>query len=165
MTLTDKQLGYLAGIVDGEGCLTVTRERTKYYASGFKYSPVFKIVNTDLELLKYIQRLIGSGSIIQLKQRLQNRKQIYQLELYPNAQRQILPLIAPLLRCKKQQAECLIKLLTLTAGHHANHRYRKVDHSEKIEELYERIRPLNRRGIIGVVLPKVVEIAIRKPKG
>ena len=130
MNLSDQEIGYLAGIVDGEGCLTITRKRAKYYASGFKYIPLFKLTNTNIKLLEYLRNLVGSGCIIAIKHHFNARKPLYQLDFYANTQRILLPLLTPLLKCKKEQAEILIKLLNLTQG----------------EELYQRIKVLNNRG-------------------
>ena len=146
MKLSDLETGYLAGVVDGEGCITINKKKAKGYAFEFRYVPVFKVTNTNLELLNYIHKLVGSGSIIPLPNNFRGRKRMYQLDFYANTQRWLLPLLAPLLKCKRQQADLVIELLNLTNTHVKRH-YRDEHRQQKIEGLYQRIKKLNHRGL------------------
>lgn len=55
------EAAYLAGIVDGEGTITLTRMHSKEFRR-----PCITIASTDIELLIFIQTLTG-GSIISKK--------------------------------------------------------------------------------------------------
>ncbi|MGP4040651.1 LAGLIDADG family homing endonuclease [Gracilibacillus sp. D59] len=52
---------YLAGIIDGEGTITLTRMHEKEHRR-----PCISIASTDLELLEYIQKIAG-GNILNKK--------------------------------------------------------------------------------------------------
>lgn len=58
--LRPEDVAYIAGIVDGEGTITLTR-RNSYKQRHL----VLSISNTELRLLKYIQSIIGVGKITQ----------------------------------------------------------------------------------------------------
>lgn len=52
--LKDTDIAYLAGIIDGEGTITLTRMH-----SNENRKPVITIASTDLELLVYLKDLVG----------------------------------------------------------------------------------------------------------
>lgn len=143
--LTEREIGYLAGIIDGEGCLTITKTKIKNYVSGFRYIPILFITNTNLEFLQYLKITIGAGSISSKGEKRSNRKPAFNLQLCANALRLLLPLVVDLLKIKKKQAKLMIRFLQLTKGHE-NYRYRDSEHLNKIKEIYQDIRKLNGMG-------------------
>jgi hypothetical protein len=56
--LSETEAAYLAGIVDGEGTITLTRTHR-----GESRRPVVSISSTELPLLRYVQSIIGTGRI------------------------------------------------------------------------------------------------------
>jgi hypothetical protein len=56
--LSESEAGYIAGIIDGEGTITLTRTHR-----GENRRPVVSISSTELSLLLYIQSVIGAGRI------------------------------------------------------------------------------------------------------
>ena len=59
--LTLSQAGYVAGLIDGEGTITLTYKKSK---RGNKYRQlVVTISNSDYELLKRVIDIIGAGKI------------------------------------------------------------------------------------------------------
>jgi hypothetical protein len=50
----DWEASYIAGIIDGEGSITLTRCHTKEHRR-----PCISIASTDIELLLYVQSLVG----------------------------------------------------------------------------------------------------------
>lgn len=56
--MTNTEKAYIAGIVDGEGSIMLTRFHNNQY-----HSPCVSIASTDLELLDWIKSTIGSGKI------------------------------------------------------------------------------------------------------
>jgi hypothetical protein len=56
--LSDSEAAYVAGIVDGEGTITLTRTHR-----GENRRPLLSISSTELELLSYVQSVIGAGKI------------------------------------------------------------------------------------------------------
>ncbi len=56
--LSDSQAAYLAGIIDGEGTITLTRTHR-----GENRRPVVSISSTELPLLEYVRLVVGAGKI------------------------------------------------------------------------------------------------------
>jgi hypothetical protein len=56
--LTESEAGYVAGIVDGEGTITLTRTHR-----GENRRPVISISSTEQPLLLYVRSVIGAGRI------------------------------------------------------------------------------------------------------
>lgn len=60
--MLETEKSYLAGIIDGEGSITLTRFHRNQY-----HSPCVSIASTDLELLEWVKLTIGSGKITSKK--------------------------------------------------------------------------------------------------
>jgi LAGLIDADG-like domain len=56
--LSDVEAAYVAGIIDGEGTITLTRTHR-----GENRRPVVSISSTELPLLSYVQSVVGAGRI------------------------------------------------------------------------------------------------------
>lgn len=56
--MIETEKAYIAGIIDGEGSIMLTRFHKNEY-----HSPCVSIASTDLELLEWIKYTIGSGNI------------------------------------------------------------------------------------------------------
>lgn len=56
--LSSSEAAYVAGIIDGEGTITLTRTHRGEYRR-----PIVSISSTELPLLSYVQRVVGAGRI------------------------------------------------------------------------------------------------------
>ncbi|MGP8035208.1 MAG: LAGLIDADG family homing endonuclease [Steroidobacteraceae bacterium] len=56
--LTSSEAAYIAGIIDGEGTVTLTRTHR-----GENRRPIVSISSTELPLLRYVRDVIGAGRI------------------------------------------------------------------------------------------------------
>ena len=56
--LSESDAAYLAGLVDADGTVTVTRKH-----SNENRHPSLSISNTDLDLLKFVSEKVGAGKI------------------------------------------------------------------------------------------------------
>lgn len=103
---------YLAGIVDGEGCIALYMPKRKTVKSqgGFTFLPQIQIANTDREWLEHIGKIaevkydIQSKSIASKKWKANS----YTLRFPPESVRILLPQIYPYLFVKKINAEVLM---------------------------------------------------------
>ena len=55
-------LGYLVAIIEGEGYFSLIKKNNNKN-SGFNFTPVIGVTNTDIDLLKFVQSVIGCGKI------------------------------------------------------------------------------------------------------
>lgn len=91
--LTISEASYIAAIIDGEGCLSVysrPSRRKDEARSGRNFGIRLQIVNTNRELIEWLQRKIG-GYIFDKMKRLPNEKQIFNLCLNSKGVRWLIP--------------------------------------------------------------------------
>ena len=115
---------YLAGIVDGEGCVTVT------YGTKAGHERIrLTISNTDRNLIDWLTSRVG-GHISKTQSR-GNRKPAYQWEVYGSVAFDLLTLLLPHLKLKKRQAELCLQF-----------------HADKSKRAWvtKQIRRMNKRG-------------------
>jgi hypothetical protein len=106
--LSDAEAAYIAGFIDGEGSIILSRHWIKN-SNSFYYNLRIQIPNTNLEVLRWIKRKVGYGSIQPLRQyryagQFNTQKQRFQFTLYRKAGCGLLEAILPYLIVKKQVA-------------------------------------------------------------
>jgi hypothetical protein len=137
---------YLAGIIDGEGCISLTgRVHGKYI------TPIVQITNTNKDLIFWLQRRFG-GSLYVQNGALRGRKTAYKLVACAKKAQAIVREAFPYLRIKREHAKIILSI----------HRQTKMkrDSSGRLQtsltvsriqanrDAVDRIRKLNRRGLI-----------------
>lgn len=119
MTKTEK-LAYVAGIIDGEGSLSIhvgynANTNPKYLGRGYapKFEPRVSVENASKTLIDLLMEWCGGARYIHgRKNRPKNHKQIHIWLLSNRAATDFLTSILPYLRIKHKQAELLIELQT-----------------------------------------------------
>lgn len=143
--LTDIQAAWIAGLIDGEGCLGIWRERRQGNKSGFRYRAVVQIANTNRALLDAVAAVLPGT--IQLKDARRTsalrHKPLYQFCVFSRCVGPVLKAVAPYLVIKKTQAEALMRFRDITD----NAPVRASQDHELLEPLYQQCRALNRRGL------------------
>ena len=115
--LKENEIAYLAGIIDGEGSILLS----KYHKSEYP-CPCISISSTDIELLEWVKDKIGSGRINKKKNYNINRhKTSYTYVIYYDVAIKVMGLIEPYLVIKKKKARalhiiCKYKKVTLRNG-------------------------------------------------
>lgn len=102
--LEERDLGYVAGLVDGEGSITLS----KLKRGGWSSCTV--ISNKNVAMLRWIKSKIGVGRVY-----LSNReRKVYELRLARNSdQIALLETILPCLKVKRKDAELVLQFLKL----------------------------------------------------
>lgn len=135
--LTEREIGYIAGLVDGEGTITVEWVNNHGYPRGIR--PTLIISNTDKELLLKCQKLIGGH--IYVHNNKPNRKICYTLQVLSIGQvLSILELILPELVTKKERARLLLEFCKNRAK-----QYSKSPYSTNELRIAKEIKELNLR--------------------
>ena len=138
--LTETEWAYIAGLLDGEGVITVTKHRGRYRRSKTaQYVPKVEISNTDRKVIDWLNSRING--VVWTSSRKKGWKKLYTWRL--QRQEEILDFllnVLPYLIIKSGQAKLMIKLLTLRQP-----RRRKPWTKEEIE-IVEEIKRLNIRG-------------------
>jgi len=141
---------WLAGIVDCEGGLWIEKSKVPW-KRGIAYKPLLFVSNTNKQFLQTIKRVIDHGYIRKLPHRNDNWKEQYGLCVTANGIRNITPNILPFLVVKRQQALLIIEGVKLTekirkTPPHLRTIERLQPYYDKLEEIYLKMRKLNRRG-------------------
>jgi hypothetical protein len=109
--ISDVEAAYLAGLIDGEGCIYIS----KYYSKNggrIRHSLSLIISNSSLELLENIQTVCGAGSIHQFRKSNKKWRSCYSLCFTGMTASGILLRIVPYMILKKPQALIAINYAT-----------------------------------------------------
>ena len=143
-TLSAVDAAYIAGLVDGEGTLSIWRESQPENKTGFKSVITFTIAQANQPFLEDIREILGNGRIYSTG-RVKNpkHKKCFQLGFKRHQTRWILPQLIPYLRIKRRQAELVMQCLdTLDRSSR-----RDGDAHAERAALYHECHALNQRGI------------------
>jgi len=140
----DTDRAYIAGLVDGEGCIAITRRKLKKLKNDkWYYEPQVIISNTKKDMVNFCVSHYG-GWIASAIGRIGNRdyKRIYHWKITGEDMRQLLREVLPYLILKRRQARIVL--------HFPCYRYRGRYKRTKIElnqqeRRYKIMRKLNNR--------------------
>ncbi len=140
-TTNKKEIAYIAGFIDGEGCLTLSLCKNRNRLS---FNARLIIVNCDKNIIEWMVKKIG-GSYRTKQQPKANHKLSYHLCLGDNHKLlKFLNIITPYLRIKRKQAKIIKKILILRIR---NFRKRNRDKIRKHEmKAVKAIQELNKKG-------------------
>lgn len=101
--MTSQEKAYLAGIIDGEGTVTLSRAHANEMGS-----PKVSVANNSLQLLNWIKTKTGTGVIIRRSKRSPVHGDQYVLDISDNAALALLGELREYLLVKKAHAELLL---------------------------------------------------------
>lgn len=131
----DAKWAWLAGIVEGEGCLNLAISKRK--TGKWWYKAQFVISNNSLEILENVQQVVENGQIYKAKIR-GNRIQSYQFFINSRSRMlEVLHFLMPFLITKKRQAQLIIEFQNLTQHYKGK--------SSRAHEIYLEMRKLNQK--------------------
>jgi len=108
MQLQERDLAYIAGIFDGEGCVCILKENQRKYTL-FRIEA--SIQNTDLALVEYLKTCFGGYVGFR---KLSSGKMFAKWCLSCKSAVEFLEKIKPFLRIKKRQAELASEIYSIT---------------------------------------------------
>jgi len=95
--MNDIEIGWLAGIIDGEGSIVLDR-KSKWR------SPRIKVASTDIEILLECKRICAAGSITEKKSRNPKHSKSWVWACHSTLKTiEILKVISPYLKCPKKK--------------------------------------------------------------
>ena len=157
--MRDTDAAYFAGFVDGEGCITVDRQKrtNAHHKQPFYYIPRMSITNRHKPTLDYLYILsgeVGSFTTRCLSQRNPKWADCYWLGWAGRGIEKFLPDIIPYLKIKRKQADLIMEMIRLKRGmeelaktpkRSSFTEYTKyyLDKSERYEEIYRAVKKLN----------------------
>lgn len=142
-------LAWLAGFMDGEGAIGVTRMRDRKYHNDRYLRPHFQACNTDLRLVEEASRIVFSVTkkkpwVGLTHQQTETRKPAWTIAIHTKTVLSILlPAVIPYLVGKRRQAEIVLQV--------CKRRYKRSYELDQIA--FEECRRLNQRGVIDAPRP------------
>ena len=106
-SVSDIDLAYIAGFIDGEGTVSLKKNGQRWPT----VLPYILITNTNLEILQWIQTTIGMGNIHSKNRQTLYWKEAYVLRLQTKDTKDFIKIIYPFLKLKRKQAELILKFL------------------------------------------------------
>lgn len=151
---SDIELAYLAGLIDGEGTITIQKRKptgTKTRQKNPSFVVVVLVVNTDQRLVQAAKDISGAGYIWQAaadrNPERANWNQVWRYETTAAAARGLIALVQPYLRSKTRQAEIALSMPPRLRGWNARNRPAEdLAIYEQQEVLFLEMKELNRRG-------------------
>lgn len=138
--LTTAEVGYLAGLVDGEGCISILRMQMKRGKRTYLHFALqIRIANTQIRLVEWIRDRVGGKLYAQtyVTRIRGNRKQAWHWHLGGYEASAFLRLVRPYLVIKGDQVDLALEFLGLGRGFAPAVR----------AEMRDRMRELNLKGI------------------
>src|SRR6516165_10827668 len=111
LTANPYEMGYFAGLLDGEGSISLVRSHAKRTRGRYVY-PLVRIANTDPAVMTWLTTKIGMG-VRSHQQRHDGRKDVMHFAWACGDAIAILRWIAPLLIIKRDRAELVLDLYDL----------------------------------------------------
>lgn len=147
-TLTTEQAAYWAGVIDGEGCLSIYRSKGKRGGCTAR----IHVANTKREWLEQLQAEIDAGKLTTPRANgpLVNAKHLSDLWFNRPEMEALLPQVRPFLRMKGQQADLLAQYFVVTDAMRSEHFKRDGETYARLrserDSIVAQVRVLNQRG-------------------
>jgi len=133
---SETDLAWLAGFLDGEGCITL------HNSPRHRFSIQLHVSNLDLASLERCRAIAGAGAVLQKKGRMRpNERRGWLYEIYGHKAKALIRQVVPYMTARRPQAEILAQFPIARQGH-------RVGPLTKVGQAvaYARIKELNRRG-------------------
>ena len=148
-SLIEIDYAYLAGIIDGEGTISITKGVTHRRGRDYvAFAPTVTVSNTNLLLHKSLQTRFG-GNLVSASRSSKHRKQAYILFFRRAEMLALLPKIIPYLTAKRTKAELLLEYMTSRKRHviaGSDGKFIGIPLTDRQKEIIAEIRRYNRRG-------------------
>jgi hypothetical protein len=133
--LTSTEAAYVAGFVDGEGCISAGCRRNCIEGG-------ISVGSTNRDVLLYLRSVTGVGCVGSIgRKRKKNHRPVYTWDVSVASVKSLLIQLIPFLQVKRRQAELMIELFSFG-------KYPTLIESPTQVNMVQQFRELNRRGEI-----------------
>lgn len=143
--ISEAELAWLAGFLDGEGYIGIRKRRLP--TGNPRYTISLDVSHTKREAVEFLQATIGGS--IQQYQRKKGWKTTYKWRVRDKKAQEIIKQLLPYFKLKQEQAK-----LALELADHSNpfQHYHILPRAElnRREQIYQRMRILNKTGQLGL---------------
>ncbi len=145
--MNEEEKAWLAGVIDGEGSIFLSKVVHPNYRRGFFYRPQLEVSNCDRFFLVRVMETIGEGTVQLAQKGRQSWKVKWEYGAAAGVLRTVLPQIIPFLIIKKATGEKMLEYFDYIDK--KSIRGRKTvpsDYYENLDSIYWRIKNLNEKG-------------------
>ncbi len=139
--LSDTDTAYIAGMVDADGMVTITKQGV----------PMVCVTNSDLALIAWLKDVIGSGCAYEQKSVPQRSDQdrsrwrvVHRYQLTGGKAQSLLERLRPYMKVKGPRADLAIAVPTRGRDYLSR---KAADHDQRVAALVSEVRQLNARGL------------------
>lgn len=144
---SEPERAWLAGVIDGEGAIYLSRVSDPRTRRGFMYVPVLSISNCDRFFLIRVGETIGEGTVQLAKRATKRWKTKWVYAASAGVLRVILPQILPYLIVKRRQAQTALDYLTFIDQNPIYGSNEPTsEYYQKLDSFYLMMRELNEKG-------------------
>ncbi len=144
--MNDRELtAYLAGLFDAEGSIFIEKKKPYGDNRTTRYVLAVTIANTRLELVEIAHKRYGGSLVGPVQQKKQNQRPFFIWKLSGPMARDFLKEVEPYLIVKREKLTLAYALQDRIESY--THKPVAEDELRAREEIYQRFRRLNRRGV------------------
>lgn len=140
MELKENEKAYIAGIIDGEGCITASKVKSRKSTTIHQR---VRVANSDGRLTEWLHKKCGGFIANYRRSGKPKWKSLKVWELSGRKGADLMRLILPYLVTKKEQAKLMIELSLLQLKSRKGKKYNEERQNKILEEYHQ----LNKRGI------------------
>ena len=140
-----KDAAYIAGILDGEGCITLSKKKDPTMKLGYGLRPHIMVTNTNKSLIKYLRDTTDLGIIYEGKLTNPKHKPNFRWQLWSLQAQSLLKEVLPYLLIKRKQAELLLEYIDRCSGKKGG--FLSASMLKYQAKTCDKMRKLNKRGL------------------
>lgn len=105
------QIAYLAGLIDGEGCLYIGNVKQGKYGTGYQWHSMLKIASCDEALIIWLENTFGGSKDSRYRWTSKQKftRPVYNWQATGPMLDYLLPLVKPYLIIKKNQCDVMLR--------------------------------------------------------
>ena len=147
--LTEMQKAYIAGFIDGEGCIRVRRMRSRGKVCEFNFEAQVIVTNTNLDILEKLKNITGIGTLYVYKKFPKEGegkwKPCHRWQVVSSQAEDLLNAIYPYLEIKRKQTEAVLNFPYVGKGH----RRTQEEYDNQMQH-FSQIKEMNKRGVLAL---------------
>ncbi|KKN34944.1 hypothetical protein LCGC14_0788850 [marine sediment metagenome] len=151
ISLIDLKYAYLAGLIDGEGCIQIKRQKDSAKSFGFYFRLEVQITSTNEKLIAY---LISNhdGYIYKQKSANPKHKTALHWRVGSTTAKKLLEKVFPYLIIKREQAQVAYKFQQILDDNPTSGKREAMtkDMLSQRSVLYKKVRGLNQKGVMRI---------------
>ena len=141
---TERELGYLEGLIDGEGEIALSKQKSRCKKGYPCYIPRVAIYNTNEEVMKHIQKVLNGGTFAPLKYA--NWESEWKTEYRYLMTRPLMRTVLPEMNLIIKEKQRLLLVDALEILEYRQYRHLGDYSMDVLEAIYQDMKVLNKRG-------------------